>query len=137
MLQRIRVLENYGGSQTNERRILPGEYEVGDPALFGLEDYLVNNQRKAVYVEVPVIDWPDDGLTDEDLTEEANEAIQALGAEDADYERQTIDDLRAEIERRGIDLDGFEGTGANGRLIKADLVNILEGDDRDHAHSEG
>ena len=47
---RIIVLRNYGGSRTQERRILPGEYDSEDAALFGLADYLVENGH-AVIVE--------------------------------------------------------------------------------------
>jgi hypothetical protein len=39
----IEVLINFGGRLTNERRILPGVYEIGDSRLFGLENYLVDN----------------------------------------------------------------------------------------------
>lgn len=37
----IQVLMNYGGRLTEEKRIEPGVYDEGDPALFGLDDYLV------------------------------------------------------------------------------------------------
>lgn len=40
---RIRVLINYGGVNTNERRIAPGEYDTDDPALFGIADYLLKH----------------------------------------------------------------------------------------------
>lgn len=39
----IRVLINYGGSNTNERRIEPGDYAEDDPRLFGIADYLKQN----------------------------------------------------------------------------------------------
>jgi hypothetical protein len=39
----IRVLHNYGGRNTKEQRILPGEYADSDPALFGLAEYLVEH----------------------------------------------------------------------------------------------
>lgn len=47
---KIKLLLNYGGWNTNERRILPGVYDSDDPALFGLADYLVENKH-AVVVE--------------------------------------------------------------------------------------
>ncbi len=41
---RIKILNNYGGKLTGERRILPGEYEDNDPALFGVSaQYLIDN----------------------------------------------------------------------------------------------
>jgi hypothetical protein len=40
---RILVKRNYGGRPTRERRILPGEYDSNDPALFGVADYLLEN----------------------------------------------------------------------------------------------
>lgn len=62
---RIRVLMNYGGFNTQERRIVPGEYDVNDPALFGAADYLVQHGHA-----VPVESQPDssnviDGLNKE------------------------------------------------------------------------
>jgi hypothetical protein len=35
MPQFIRVLHNFGGKSTQERRVLPGLYEPGDPHLYG------------------------------------------------------------------------------------------------------
>jgi hypothetical protein len=46
----VRVLHDYGGTPTRERRIQPGVYLVDDPALFGIADYLVANGH-AVYVQ--------------------------------------------------------------------------------------
>lgn len=42
-MKQITVLKNFGGKETNERRILPGVYDVNAPELFGLADYLVEN----------------------------------------------------------------------------------------------
>lgn len=50
---RIQVLRDYGGRRTNDQRILPGVYDVGDECLFGLEDYLVNDQGVAVFLDPP------------------------------------------------------------------------------------
>ncbi len=52
-MKRIRVLVNYGGFNTQERRILPGEYEVNDPALFGAADYLIQNGQAVVLDDAP------------------------------------------------------------------------------------
>lgn len=50
---RIKVNELYMGYRSNNQKIHPGEYEVGDPALFGAEDYLVNVQQIAAYLDAP------------------------------------------------------------------------------------
>ncbi len=39
----VRVLHNYGGHVTNDRRIEPGLYSEDDPRLFGVGDYLIEN----------------------------------------------------------------------------------------------
>lgn len=39
----IRVLHNFGGHVTAERRIEPGLYSEDDPRLFGVGDYLLEN----------------------------------------------------------------------------------------------
>jgi hypothetical protein len=47
----IRVLHNYGGANTRERRIEPGDYAEDDPRLFGLADYLLQNDHAIVIGE--------------------------------------------------------------------------------------
>lgn len=42
------------------------------------------------------------------------------------YADQGVDDLKAEAEKRQLDV---EGTGANGNVLKDDLVKALEADD--------
>jgi hypothetical protein len=46
--------------------------------------------------------------------------------ESTDYESQPVEDLEAEAKRRGLEV---EGTGANGNVLKADLVAALKADD--------
>jgi hypothetical protein len=41
-----------------------------------------------------------------------------------DYESQSVEELEAEAKQRGI-YDDIEGTGANGNVVKADLVKAL------------
>lgn len=48
---RIKVNQTYTGRRSKEQTIFPGVYEVGDERLFGLAEYLVKDQRKAVYLE--------------------------------------------------------------------------------------
>ena len=43
-----------------------------------------------------------------------------------DYNDQSVDDLQAEADSRGLTV---EGTGANGNVLKADLMTALEEDD--------
>lgn len=47
-MKQITVLKNFGGKETNERRIQPGVYDVNAPELFGLADYLVENGHAVV-----------------------------------------------------------------------------------------
>lgn len=56
---KIEVLHNYGGRNTNERRIPPGVYEADDERLFGLADYLVENGHAVVITE-PEVEMPDE-----------------------------------------------------------------------------
>lgn len=49
---KINVLHNYGGWNTQERRILPGVYDSEDAALFGLAQYLVDNGHAVIAGEI-------------------------------------------------------------------------------------
>lgn len=40
---RLRLLHGYRGRKSQERYIPAGEYQRGDPALMGLENYLIEN----------------------------------------------------------------------------------------------
>ena len=46
----IEVTVNYGGEATGGARIVPGVYQDGDAALFGLADFLVQTGRARVIV---------------------------------------------------------------------------------------
>lgn len=52
---RIKVTKYYQGFNTNQQIIREGIYQVGDERLFGIEDYLVNVQQKAEYLEDEVL----------------------------------------------------------------------------------
>lgn len=67
------------------------------------------------------------------------EAYQAAGGEAADqggsepdpdpvvdYDDWKVDDLKTEVEKRGLDV---EGSGQDGRVVKDDLVDALKADD--------
>lgn len=45
---------------------------------------------------------------------------------DKGYAGQTADELQAEADERGLEV---EGTGKDGNVLKADLVSALEADD--------
>jgi hypothetical protein len=58
-MKKIKVTQYFMGKLTNEQIIQKGIYDIGDPCLFGLEDYLVNDQQKAEYIEVDNPPEPD------------------------------------------------------------------------------
>ncbi len=62
---KIEVLENYGGQRTQERRVLPGVYNVDDPALFGVGEYLLE-VGKAIVIEADTPALPESTDTDTD-----------------------------------------------------------------------
>jgi hypothetical protein len=41
-MRHIRVLRDFGGKETNEQRILPGDYAFDDEAILGLGDFLLS-----------------------------------------------------------------------------------------------
>jgi e3 binding domain. len=106
----IQVLRDFAGKLTNERRIYPGVYFLDDEALYGVGQYLIDNGF-ALELEPPTID----------------ESIPALLPDTAD---KSIADLITELEARGIDVDSIEGSGARGKLVKADYVAALSNADR-------
>jgi hypothetical protein len=52
--------------------------------------------------------------------------IAAGGAQPADLEGMTVEDLQAEADRRGLEVTG---TGSGGNVVKGDLVKALRADD--------
>ena len=62
---RIRVLENYGGVRTDGRRILPGEYELNDPALFKCAGHLVEEGVAVVVEDEPIEEFIFEAAPDE------------------------------------------------------------------------
>lgn len=49
----IRVKEYYSGRLTGERKITPGDYQEGDPLLFGIEDVLIE-KKVAIRIDEPL-----------------------------------------------------------------------------------
>jgi hypothetical protein len=68
----IRVLHNYGGDNTRERRIEPGEYAADDPRLFGLADYLLANGHAVSITPVMAISTDGDRDTEDAPTERSD-----------------------------------------------------------------
>jgi hypothetical protein len=125
-MRKIQVTQHYRGVLTQEQVIAPGVYEVGDPRLFGIEDYLVNDQGKAHY-------WPDEDdevdiePEDDDLSDEGNLDDEIDPNADPDlYHNWKRDRLEAELTANGIDLSNREGGGSGGSLLKGDLITIYE-----------
>ena len=155
---RIRVTREFAGRLTDEKRIYPGEYEMGAPELFGVGRYLLDNGF-AVSVDAPAFeDAPSPAPIIVDEIEFDDRTIQRFapegdgvdaipdgasvviwddepGASDVsgeaptDYASWTNGDLLAEIERRDIGLKEDGGSGSKGAYVKADYVHILESDD--------
>ena len=87
---KIKVNQYYRGWNTGEQVINPGVYEVGDPALFGIEEWLVNEQGKAEFiaddnepaapaVEQEVISEPETGEQVVEAAEPGDEEIEFKG----------------------------------------------------------
>jgi hypothetical protein len=80
--------------------------------------------RKAVKTETT-----DATTVGETATASTEETAAASTAEPpkTDYADQHVDELRAEVEKRGLEV---QGSGADGNVLKKDLVAALEADDR-------
>lgn len=131
-MKRIRLLVNFGGSPTNFRRILPGEYAVDDPQLCGLASFLVESgQAEWVDDAAPeVVIASNVGQLDSDSIphdDEAEEPADTVAPDSPlDLNAMTVDELEAYAISIGIDLDAIEGSGAGGRVLKADLIAAIE-----------
>jgi hypothetical protein len=91
-MARIHVPYNFGGTVTGERRILPGEYDISDPALFGAGRYMLANGH-ATLVDGELDPEPSSGNVagtapagDEPTASERLAALQALAEESPDTE---------------------------------------------------
>ena len=76
-------------------------------------------QAEALVAGKPVPDWAKDMVHEDNLTD-------GSGSDAGGYDSQTKDDLQAEADKRGLEV---EGTGKDGNVVKADLVAALEADD--------
>ena len=72
----------------------------------------------------------DFGSSDETPAAPADGSGSGSGDGDKGYAGQSPDELKAEAEKRGLTVTG---TGANGNVLKGDLVAALEADDASKA----
>ena len=99
---RVKLNDFYSGVPSNNRMIYPGEYEDNDPRLYDLATYLVKTGHALVLESEPT----------EPITDEVVEI--GLG-------EMTVAQLQEMAKQRGLELKG--------RLNKAGLIALLEGDD--------
>lgn len=132
---KIEVHTYFRGRQSNEQLIEPGVYDVGDPRLHGLEDFLVYNQQKASYInDGEATDEPRNGveadLDDEnELTDDGADGAEVFEAEDyPDWNRVRLD---AEIARRGIQSNDIIRSRTKGKPTNRDLMETLRAYDAD------
>ena len=141
---RIQVTREFAGKLTNERRIYPGVYALDAEELFGVGQYLLDNGFAVVAdSESYSVDPDSDGITHAEwnvgyTSVQPDDAVDddAVDDEPVDYSIWTVSALKEECEARGIDIMTLEGSGANGNLLKEDLVLVLAGDDADDAEEE-
>lgn len=85
----IRVLNNYGGKRTKERRIKPGIYDSRDERLFGQAKYLVKNGHAELvedtYAKADVVPAPDP--VEEDTLEDELDKVFGEDEEDGDDDK--------------------------------------------------
>lgn len=144
------------GPDTSDQRVaeLAGEQIRGgtvtseeDKALVaaaGLSDgEQASTTAYAIVDELPqvdtIIDPPSDQPADEGATNlpaEGTAAVQEPVAGDesdedeVDLHKLTKDELEDLAAERGLDVDSIEGSGAESRVIKADLIDALEADEQ-------
>ncbi len=146
-MRRIQVTQYFQGRRTNEQVIEPGVYAVGDPRLFGLEDYLVDVQHKAVYIDPPdaqtvtvtvepepveVVEPESEPV--ETLDEQPVEVITVITPAAADYEAMTNEELREVLESLGAARSPmFDEDNRPVALSKATKAQLLAEIETSHA----
>lgn len=58
--------------------------------------------------------------------EETGESVPESDSDTVDYDKKSVEELEDEVDRRGLEV---EGTGADGNVLKKDLVAALKADD--------
>jgi hypothetical protein len=96
--RQLQVLVTYTGRKTGEQRIYPGIYDEGDPNLFGLESYLADEQRKAVWLDAsPTIPSAREyeehriNLESDAIPDDSDDIEEGAGADDEDEDLQDDD----------------------------------------------
>lgn len=108
---RIRVLETHIGVRTEGRAILPGEYDIHDPALFECGGYLVN-EGVAVRLDDAVSPIAD-VEPDEEFEFVNGDAVEAEpDAEDVNLNDLTNSELRDQLDKRNIDHSAAKNKAA-------------------------
>lgn len=92
--------------------------KMGDQELFGPGDRLPPDYASVVQAAF------DD--TDDPQHDHLHRFLEECDDEDDPYEDASLKDLKAEAERRGLEV---EGTGADGRVKKVDYQDALREDD--------
>lgn len=98
---RIKVLQNYGGVRTNEKRILPGVYESDDERLFGLSDYLIDNGYATVVSEdesLETIDHVHDEIDGDVISTLEHDALMKRKGRPQSIPHATLEELRDKYE---------------------------------------
>lgn len=86
-------------------------------------------QSEALLQGEPVPAWAKDLVHADDL-ESSSKSQSSSGSSGPDYSKMTPAELQGEADKRELEV---EGSGANGNVVKADLVSALEADDAENA----
>lgn len=141
-MEAVRVINAYSGRLTRGATIYPGVYALDDARLFGdetVEVMVAKRFAERIVIEAlpepPTAQKPiavaeaDDAWDDEaDPVAMPDEADEPAGDEAdepyTDYESMSINDLKALMDARDIDIPET-GTGRNGSVLKRDLIAEL------------
>lgn len=121
-LGRVVAIDNETGEERLEFRIFtPGE-SVPDEYIAPIIDRMKNDPDDHAWKFLDGDSSPSKAsvTTDEDDDEDG-------------YDKMSVEDLQSEIDSRGLEV---EGTGANGNVLKRDLIAALEADDSTEVSSD-
>jgi hypothetical protein len=111
--------------QGNSLFLNPGERiaaaEVSDDYVARLEEGSVRELGQANLLELTPQEWHGEAPEQEVIGPDTDPS-----GDDEGYEGQTVDELKALADSRGLEV---EGSGAGGNAVKADYVAALEADD--------
>lgn len=110
---KLRLPNHYRGVRSNMVLIPPGDYteDTMNPTLMR---YLVDTDH-AEWLVKPEGEAAE-ALDEEALTEESFAALESLGR----------DELEAIAGELGIVIENIDGSGANGNVLKADLIEAIK-----------